>query len=171
MSKTDQPFDHEQSVEDYVLADIVENNFDYRNSVDHPSQWLYRFPMILIGVILIGLLVTARTLTPANEGNGTHQQLGLPECGFITMFGVPCPSCGMTTSWSHLTRGQVPSSFQANPGGMVLGIASMMAGPWLLLCGVFGRWLPRPIDLRIVLGVVLVIFTITFANWLMTIFG
>ena len=33
---------------------------------------------------------------------GTHQQLGLPPCNFVTLTGYPCPACGMTTSFALL---------------------------------------------------------------------
>ena len=34
----------------------------------------------------------------------THRQLGLPPCTFYLLTGVPCPSCGMTTSFALLVR-------------------------------------------------------------------
>ncbi|NBO19844.1 MAG: DUF2752 domain-containing protein, partial [Proteobacteria bacterium] len=50
-------------------------------------------------------LSNVRWLTPDARGLGTHEQLGLPPCGFYLWYGLPCPSCGMTTSWPHfLTR-------------------------------------------------------------------
>ena len=54
----------------------------------------------------MGLLAVAAWLEPSPTGIGTHQQLGLPPCTFWMLFGRPCPTCGMTTSWAHLVRGQ-----------------------------------------------------------------
>ena len=127
-------------------------------------QWYVRITLVLAGLFMAGLLVTARNLTPDKDRMGTHQQLGLPECGFISMFGKPCPSCGMTTSWSHLTRGQIVQSFRANPGGLLLGIMAAVFAPFFLVSGAIGKWMIR-LDLRWVLSAVTVVFVVTFVNW------
>lgn len=134
-----------------------------------PDRWFYRTPLIIAGVAIASLLITARMLTPSDQKMGTHQQLGLPECGFITMFGIPCPSCGMTTSWSHLTRGHVVSAIDANPGGTLLGISAAFFAPWFVLCGIFGKWVFR-INLKILLTVVVAIFVVTLGNWIYKVF-
>ncbi len=130
------------------------------------SKWIVRAPLILAGAAAITLLVTARCLTPSDVGMGTHQQLGLPPCGFVVMFGAPCPSCGMTTSWAHMTRGNVVGSFGANPGGAMLAITAALMGPWLAICGLMGRWIPRPMNLWIPVAVLCLIFAVTLTNWI-----
>ena len=47
----------------------------------------------------------------------THRQLGLPPCTFKEMTGLPCPSCGMTSSFALLVRGDVMNSLRANAVG------------------------------------------------------
>jgi hypothetical protein len=47
----------------------------------------------------------------------------------------------MTTSWAHLTRGEVRQAAAANAGGMLLGLSAIFAAPWLLLSAGAGRWL------------------------------
>ena len=69
------------------------------------------------GVFILGL---ARSLTPDPAGIGTHQQLGLMECGFITMFNMPCPMCGMTTTFTHLAHFQFWEGFVNQPYGTFL---------------------------------------------------
>ncbi len=103
-------------------------------------RWLERTALVLAGSVLIGLLVTAARLEPSPAGLGTHQQLGLPACSMRQWFGIRCPSCGMTTSWAHLVRGQVISACRANVGGVLLAAVSLIAGPWLLVSGLAGRW-------------------------------
>lgn len=66
------------------------------------------------------ILGIARMLKPDPSGHGTHQALGLPPCLFFAGTGLPCPSCGLTTSFSHLVRLQWSQAFQANPLGPVL---------------------------------------------------
>lgn len=49
-----------------------------------------------------GGLALARWLTPDPGGHGTHLQIGLLPCSFLTLTGVPCPLCGATTTWALL---------------------------------------------------------------------
>ncbi|MCA9136519.1 MAG: DUF2752 domain-containing protein [Planctomycetales bacterium] len=79
----------------------------------------------LTALLLIALLVTASALKPSSAGLGTHHQLGLPPCTIRVLFGVRCPSCGMTTSWAHVMRGNLLASAKANPGGMLLAFYAM----------------------------------------------
>ena len=65
---------------------------------------------------------------------GTHQQLGLPACSFVAMTGYPCPSCGMTTSFSLLIRGDILNSLQANWVGTLLASVCLLFIPWSLVC-------------------------------------
>jgi hypothetical protein len=127
--------------------------------------WLQRTAMVLAGSVLVGLLITAACLTPSRRGMGTHKQLGLPDCTIVQWFGMRCPSCGMTTSWSHMLRGHVISSFRANAGGALLALASLACGPWLLVSGLRGRWtLARPHE-GTVLVVGVTIIVVTLAHW------
>lgn len=84
------------------------------------------------GLFLIAGFVLARSLEPAPGGYGTHQQLGLPPCSIQFLFGIPCPSCGMTTSFAWFTRGQIVRSWQANPAGLYLAILCVLLIPWTL---------------------------------------
>lgn len=127
-------------------------------------RWL-RAVMTTVGAGLVGLLITAAFLTPSPSGMGTHRQLGLPACASTQLFGVRCPSCGMTTSWAYLVRGRLIASQQANTGGMLLGLTSMFAGPWLFLSGLRGRWvgvIPRE---WVVVAVGVGIILTTLGDW------
>ncbi|MFK8115121.1 MAG: DUF2752 domain-containing protein [Rubripirellula sp.] len=89
------------------------------------GRLLFRGAAMLMGVLPLVLLGTARTLTPNSEGLGTHQQLGLPPCSMRVLAGIRCPGCGMTTSWAYFTRGHWLSSMQVNIGGFLLALASL----------------------------------------------
>ena len=96
---------------------------------------------------MLGLLIVARVLEPDPSGVGTHQQLGFPPCGFLVAFGITCPSCGMTTSWSLATRGQLVSSFQSNAGGFLAAVLALPVAIWRLASCYRGRWVwyrPEP---------------------------
>ncbi len=87
----------------------------------HPQRWV-RMGGFLAVIVPLGLLLLAGRLQPNPTGMGTHQQLGLPPCTTRILLGIPCPACGMTTSWSHFARGQWASSMTVNPGGFLLAI-------------------------------------------------
>ncbi len=80
---------------------------------------------LLAAVAVLAMLFTARWLQPNARGLGTHQQLGLPPCTFVALYGFPCPSCGMTTSWSLFTRGQWTDAARANLGGLMLALIAL----------------------------------------------
>ena len=69
----------------------------------------------------------------------THQQLGLPECTFKRFSGMPCPSCGMSTSFALLVRGDVLNSLRANAVGTLLAALCMLILPWSLACAIWNR--------------------------------
>lgn len=135
--------------------------------------WPQRIVMAVAGLTLLALLITANRLTPNPRGMGTHQGLGLPPCSIVTWFGMRCPSCGMTTSWAHLTRGHVLAALAANTGGTLLGLSAVVCGPWLLASGVWGRWVGRPPHEWLALGVALSIIAVTLIDWAvrLTFFG
>ena len=66
------------------------------------------------------VLAVAMCLDPHPRGYGTHKQMGLPPCSFLVRTGLPCPSCGMTTSTALMARGQVVRAARTQPFGVVL---------------------------------------------------
>jgi hypothetical protein len=66
---------------------------------------------------LLGL-IGARLLEPAVDGVGTHRQLGLPACPMLTLSGLPCPFCGLTTSLALAVRGEWTASLRVQPLGL-----------------------------------------------------
>jgi len=78
----------------------------------------------LVGFMLAAptgtVLVIARILTPDPSGMGTHRQLGLGGCALLTATGIPCPMCGMTTTFSHLAHLHLIQGVLNQPFGLVL---------------------------------------------------
>jgi len=84
------------------------------------------------------VLATAAALAPAGDGFGTHRQLGLPSCEFLSRTGWPCPTCGMTTSVSLAVRGRVVRAWSSQPFGVLLtaALAALAAaGAWQAATG------------------------------------
>lgn len=78
-------------------------------------------------------------LEPDPRGFGTHQQLGFPGCTLRTLFGIPCPGCGVTTSLALFARGRFVESAVVQPVGFALGMVLAGVVVWLALSAGFGR--------------------------------
>lgn len=92
-----------------------------------PMTRLGRWVSALIFTATMSVLVTAHLLQPSSSGMGTHEQLGLPPCGFQVATNVPCATCGMTTSFSLAAHGQLGTAFLVQPAGAVLALATAAA--------------------------------------------
>jgi hypothetical protein len=75
---------------------------------------------LLVCGCCLAVLITATRLTPSPEGVGTHTEMGFHECDFLVHTGLPCPSCGMTTSFAWFVRGNLVASLYVQPMGTVL---------------------------------------------------
>jgi hypothetical protein len=62
-----------------------------------------------------GVLLIACKLTPDPRGYATHTQLGFAPCTWRTLYGRPCPSCGLTTAFAHLVRGEWRQAIRSHP--------------------------------------------------------
>lgn len=82
-----------------------------------------RVAYVFYMAVFIAMLVIAFRLTPSSNGVGTHEQLGFPACGFLTLTGWPCPSCGLTTSITHLVHGNFIQAVLVQPFGVFLFVA------------------------------------------------
>jgi hypothetical protein len=116
------------------------------DALPHLAWWV-RGSLVGLVAGLVLVFFTAAHLNPY-QGDGsartmeTHMQLGLPPCTFKTMTGgVPCPSCGMTTSFALLIRGDVWNSMRANFVGTLLASVCLLFIPWSLA----SVWLGRPV--------------------------
>jgi hypothetical protein len=90
--------------------------------IETPRVLPGRGRLMALGLSLgcLTLLVTAARLTPSPEGYGSHTALGLQPCQFMERTGLPCPGCGMTTSWTWFVRGNLAASLYVQPMGAVL---------------------------------------------------
>lgn len=124
-----------------------------------------RWGLFALGLVLATLLVTARLLTPSPTGSGTHMQLGLPPCSTVLYVGLPCPFCGMTTSWAWLTRGDFAHAAEANLGGLFGGLLAMVVCVWTLTSSaIAGWWLIRPTT-KLFLSLVAAFLLVTLVDW------
>ena len=83
------------------------------------------------GVIGAASLVVAIAyrLQPSAQGFGTHQQLGLPPCPFHSLTGMPCPGCGLTTSFAHAAKFHFVEAFAVQPFGLFAFLLTVLSIP------------------------------------------
>jgi hypothetical protein len=97
----------------------------------------------VVAVMCAAALIAAGRLEPDPRGHGTHAQITRGPCLFRVVTGIPCATCGMTTSFAYMVRLQVLKAFAAQPFGAVMCIGAAAAVPLALFFAVTGRG-PRP---------------------------
>jgi hypothetical protein len=86
-----------------------------------------RLRAAVVLVVCATVLAVAAWLRPDPTGYGSHQQLGQAPCSWITMWGIPCPTCGMSTAFAHTVRGHAIEAVRAQPLGFLLAVATIVA--------------------------------------------
>jgi hypothetical protein len=96
---------------------------------------------------------------------GTHMQLGLPDCNFKVLTGLPCPSCGMTTSFSLVMHADVWNSLKANFAGTALATFGLIFLPWAFASAFLGKFLfVRSLEM-VVFRLAIIFLVILFGRW------
>ena len=91
----------------------------------------------------LALLGVAAWLHADPHGHGTHEQLGMPACGWVLAFNKPCPTCGMTTAFAHASDGHLLAAARAQPAGAIFALGVAAAFWTLLHAAVFGSRISR----------------------------
>ncbi len=95
--------------------------------VDPPDRSGYSpTPFLIYLTMFFGISAAGIFLVPSSRGIGTHESMGLPPCGFLTLTGIPCPSCGLTTSFAHFLHGHFQAAFVVQPFGFIFYVTLMM---------------------------------------------
>jgi hypothetical protein len=130
-----------------------------------------RLGLLAVGAGLMVVFGIALWLNPYENGQAmrmeAHTQLGLPPCTFKVMTGYPCPSCGMTTSFALLMKGDVVNSLKANAVGTLLALFWLVLIPWSLVSSFCGRPLFLISIEKAVLRVIILFLTLMLVRWVM----
>lgn len=157
----------------------TEQSMDDALQLPERANWWVRGALVAIAAAL-GLVFYIATLVHPYREDGTpmrmasHQTLGMPPCRFQQLTDMPCPSCGMTTSFALLVRGDVVNSIRANWVGTGLAVFCALLIPWCIVSSFRARFLfVRRIEWM--LGFLVGVFTILMlGRWgvvlLMTVF-
>jgi len=87
----------------------------------------YRLRATVVMAVCGGVLGLAMYVKPEGRGLGSHEQLGMAGCGFYERTGYPCPTCGMTTAFAHVVRGQLLEAFTVQPAGALGALMCVLA--------------------------------------------
>ena len=131
--RQDTPRDQSELVCGYPVSLMECEEATMEHTMPVKTERARRLHALGVALVAMALLSIAFFLKPSAKGIGTHQQLGLPTCGWILAADVPCPTCGMTTAWSHTVRGELPSAFMSQPMGMLLAFVTIAVA----LCALF----------------------------------
>ena len=154
------------------IIDLEPYEQEQEDSIDEPSRlhrWLRIFLLVLT-VPWLAVFVVATQISPYKADGearqmGTHMQLGLPDCNFKELTGLPCPSCGMTTSFCLLIRADVWHSLQANFAGTLLATFGLLFIPWAFASAFLGRFVfIRSIEM-VVFRLAIVFLFLLFGRW------
>ena len=132
----------------------------------HPLGRTGRVLLALWSLFLVTGFGVALWLEPDPRGYGTHEWLNLPPCTFRAMFAIPCPSCGMTTSFAHFVRGEFVQAARANVGGLLLATFCAIQIPWCWISAYRSRlWKVSNPDMWL-LWLLLAVGGVCLLNWL-----
>ncbi|MEM9883329.1 MAG: DUF2752 domain-containing protein [Planctomycetota bacterium] len=138
-----------------------------RDRIDRPPRaaarpGINRLVGFAVALPCLAVLLVAAGLDADPAGYGTHTQLGLQPCGFRAATGMPCATCGMTTSFTHAADGRLARAFVTQPAGSLLSLGLAMltlVGGWAAVSGMplrpLGAALWRPATVVIAVAVVL----------------
>lgn len=133
-----------------------------------------RGSLLGLALALSAVFAVAVWINPYNADGSpmtmaSHTKLGLPPCTFYYTTGLPCPSCGMTTSFALLMHGDVKNSLRANAVGTILAGFCLLLIPWCLASAVYRRTLFIRSMERTITWVMLVFFSLLMMRWLIVI--
>lgn len=91
------------------------------------------FAVLGVAVFIVAAMLDPYDAAGRPRTHGTHHQLGLPPCGLMTLTGVGCPSCGMTTAFSLLAHGDPVAAWRVNWAGCAAAALATVGTAWFLL--------------------------------------
>jgi hypothetical protein len=133
--------------------------------------WKVRGGLVAIAAGLMIVFGVALWLDPYDADGrpllvATHRQLGLPPCTFYAVTRLPCPSCGMTSSFALLAHGDPWNSLKANAVGTLLALFCLALIPWNLVCASRAHWIRIVPSERLLTRLVLGFIGLMVGRWL-----
>lgn len=146
------------------LSQQTKEKFFYRASVRQ------RITAAIVLLCVVGFFLLARL---AGAGK-VDTDRWLEPCGFKQKYGLPCPTCGMTTSAISFAQGRIKQSFYIQPAGglfcSVLVVAAFLAFLTAFF-GVYFTFLKRFFTELKIWHIILALIIVIIAGWLVTLAG
>lgn len=109
-----------------MVTEVVPSIYSPRFRTPHVSLW-GRLLAAGVAAGCLAVLIVASQLQPSTTGMGTHTDIGLQPCQFLSVTDIPCMGCGMTTSFTHFAHGNLPASLWVQPAGTFLAVLCAVA--------------------------------------------
>jgi hypothetical protein len=100
-----------------------------------------RLLSLAASVACLTVAIIAWKLPPSPSGVGSHHKLGMLPCNMLEVTGIPCPSCGMTTSFAWFYKAHLVGSLYVQPAGFVLAYLTAV----VCVLGLYQAMTGRPI--------------------------
>jgi len=125
---------------------------------------------ILAGIVFLTIAATFGLFAlAANKKIDLGWWLG--PCGFKQRFGLPCPTCGMTTSIFAFSQGRIVEAFYIQPAGALLYCILVIVAFLALFTAVFGvyfKFIKRFFAEVKIKYIILALIAIIAAGWAVT---
>lgn len=143
----------------------------YSRTVLPPAiSWWARLLAAVIALAALTVLGIGAWLQPHVSGISTHTALGFLPCQFEQRTGLPCPSCGFTTSVSHFAHGNPLASFYTQPMGFLIALG-LAAAVWVgSYIAITARPVHRLLSMIPTRGWVIVLMGFAIGGWAWKIF-
>ncbi len=120
--------------------------------------------LVVVGAAALLVYILA-AVVPDGRGYGTHEALGMEPCGWPIQYGIPCPTCGVTTSACLMVHLSPLQSILVQPFGAYLTLVGLWSAAIAGICLVrrrsFVAWIGfLPYGLIVVIG-----FVLMFLSW------
>jgi len=122
---------------------------------------------LVVFLLVVGLF--APLVLAANDKIDIERLLGL--CGFKQRYGLPCPTCGITTAAIAFVSGRIFTAFYIQPAGALFCFILLVSAFLAFVTAVFGvyfAFLKRFFSEVRVKAIILTILAIIAAGWAVT---
>lgn len=143
------------------------NKSSYKHKIFYEATVRQRVLAGIIFLVIIGLFVVL-WLAGAGKIN-----LGfiLDPCGARQRYGLPCPTCGITTSAIAFASGRILKAFYIQPAGAFICCCLAIGGFLSLLTAIFGvyfRFLKRFLAEAKIKHIILIFLIVIISGWAVT---
>lgn len=110
------------------MAQITGEKVPGTQEQEHEARHISRQDRVIVLAVVTCVIVASWWLSPDEKGFGTHRQLLMLPCIFQAATHLPCPLCGLTTSFALMADGRVSDAFEVHIAGPLAFLAMTLYG-------------------------------------------